>query len=83
KHNADQLRLGANIFAAIGDTLGDGEFYSKSGAHKAHDKNDHIIYDTKTGKLYYDDDGKGGHAAVHFATLEHHPTLDAGDFAIV
>jgi Ca2+-binding RTX toxin-like protein len=55
---------------------------------KAKHANDHFIYNTTTGDLYYDADGKGGKAAIHFATLtdgsrtppQH---LDAGDFLIV
>ena len=83
RHNTDRIRLDDAIFAAIGSSLTKSEFYAKSGATKAHDTSDHIIYNTRNGKLFYDDDSKGGHAAVHFATLSHKPTLDHSDFAIV
>jgi Ca2+-binding RTX toxin-like protein len=83
KHDSDVIALDDAIFSKIGPSLSKGEFYAKAGATKAHDGNDRIIYDKATGKLYYDDDGKGGHAAVLFAKLSGHPTLDAGDFAIV
>jgi hypothetical protein len=85
KHNKDTLALDDAIVAAIGSSLSAGEFYAKSGATKAHDRSDRIIYDTKTGKLFYDDDGNrsGGHAPIHFATLSSKPILDHGDFAIV
>jgi Ca2+-binding RTX toxin-like protein len=50
----------------------------------AHDSNDHIIYDSKTGNLYYDDDGAGGHGQVIFANLANHPTnVSAADFVVV
>ncbi len=42
-----------------------------------------VNYDKKSGKLYYDDDGKGGHAAVHFATLTGHPGIAAADFLVI
>ena len=83
KHDTDKIVLDDAIFSKIGPSLSKGEFYAKAGATKAHDGNDRIIYDKATGKLYYDDDGKGGHAAVLFAKLSGHPTIDAGDFAIV
>ena len=83
KPNADLLQLDDAIFKQIGSSLSSGEFYAKAGATAAHDKDDRIVYDTKTGKLYYDDDGKSGHAAIHFATLSSKPTLDHGDFGIV
>ena len=83
RHNTDVIRLDDAIFAAIGSSLSKGEFYAKGGANKAHDSSDHIIYNTRNGKLFYDDDSKGGHASVHFATLNGKPTLDHGDFAIV
>lgn len=53
------------------------------GATRPHGKTDHIIYDTKSGKLYFDADSKGGAAAILFATLSNRPMLDAGDFLIV
>ena len=58
-------------------------FYARAGATGAHDVSDRIVYDTRSGKLYYDDDGRGGHAAVHFATLSNRSALDHGDFDIV
>jgi autotransporter-associated beta strand protein len=82
-HGDDKILLVAGEFEGFGATLDSGEFYAKSGARKAHDKNDHIIYDTKSGKLFHDDDGKGGHDAVLFARLTNHAHLDAHDFLIV
>ncbi|MEO7224083.1 MAG: calcium-binding protein, partial [Devosia sp.] len=84
-HNTDLIHLGDTIFKTIGPTLDGVEFYAKAQAVKAHDADDRIIYDTSTGKLYYDDDGNkaGGHAAVHFATLSTKPVVDAGDFLVV
>lgn len=85
KHDTDRLQLSKAIFAKIGATLDPTEFFAKKGAVKAHDRDDRIIYDTKSGKLFYDDDGgkKGGHEAVLFATLSSKPALDHGDFVIV
>ncbi len=84
RHNADLLVLDDRIFKAIGAKLNKREFYAGDDADQAHDRNDRIVYDTATGKLYYDADGhRAGHAAVHFATLSGAPALDAGDFLIV
>lgn len=83
KHDQDKLALDDAIFAAIGAKLDKAEFYAKSGASAAHDASDRIVYDSKSGKLYYDADGKGGAAAVQIATLGDAPKLDAGDFLIV
>jgi hypothetical protein len=84
KANTDTLILDDAIFKGIGAKLDAKEFLAKSGATKAADKDDRIIYDTKTGKLYIDADGKSGAASVHFATLTTKPSgLDAADFAIV
>ena len=63
--------------------LRESAFYSADGATKAHDATDRVIYDSAGGRLYFDADGKGGHAAIHFATLEGTPALTAGDFFIV
>ena len=80
-----ESQLDDAIFGAIGPKLQKGEFFGKADASKAHDLNDRIIYDSASGKLYYDDDGNtpGGHAPVLFATLSNKPVLDQGDFIIV
>ena len=50
----------------------------------AGDSNDYILYNTKTGALLYDADGKGSGAAIQFATLSNKPrNLTAGDFLVV
>ena len=85
KHNTDKLALDDAIFKTVGSKLKAKAFYAADGASKAHDKDEGIIYDKKTGKVFWDDDGNkaGGHAAVHFATLTTKPPLDHGDFVIV
>lgn len=41
-----------------------------------------IIYDKLSGKIYYDKDGSGAAAAVHFATVDPGTVLAASDFLI-
>jgi VCBS repeat-containing protein len=83
KHNTDIIALDDRIFTKLAGSLTEAQFYAKAGATKAHDKSDRIVYDSQSGKLYYDDDGKGGHAAVQFAVLSNKAALDFEDFVIV
>lgn len=85
KHDIDLICIDDAIFKAIGAVLDVAEFYAKAGATSARDANDFVIYDTNTGRLFYDADGNkaGGVAAILFATLTGKLALDAGDFAIV
>ena len=76
----DKIALLPSIFGAIGTSLSKGEFFL---GNKAHDKNDHIIYNEKNGKLFYDDDGKGGDAKVQIATLDKHLDLTHHDFQLI
>jgi Ca2+-binding RTX toxin-like protein len=91
-HGHDVIELGGKIFKGIGAALDSGEFYAAKGATKAHDSSDRIIYDTASGKLYYDSDGNkaNGHAAIEFAVLANHASslanhqvITADDFLIV
>lgn len=84
---SDKIRLSKSVFAGINHTgtLTEGEFYAAAGATSAHDANDRIVYNTATGYLYYDADGKGGAAAVAFAQIgsDVHQALAFNDIQIV
>ena len=83
-HDTDKIGLDDAIFGKVGPSLSSGEFYAASGAVKARDSGDRIIYNTANGRLYYDADGiKTASAPIHFATLSSKPALDAGDFVII
>lgn len=81
----DAIRLDHDTFAKLGlGELGRKAFYAARNAHKAEDGNDRIVYDTESGKLRYDKDGKGGHKAKLFAILDDGPNdLSHHDFLIV
>ncbi len=80
----DTVRLENAIFTHITGTrtLTSAQFY-KSAAGVAHDGSDHIIYETDTGKLFYDSNGSAAGGSVHFATISKDLALTAADFFIV
>ena len=49
----------------------------------AKDKNDYLIYNDKTGKLYYDADGSGSKAKVEIATLSKNLKMTYHDFYVI
>jgi Ca2+-binding RTX toxin-like protein len=51
--------------------------------NKALDREDRIIYDKKTGSLYYDKDGTGSAAKVKVATLDKNLKLTHLDFFVI
>jgi len=80
----DTMQLDNAIFTALTTpgTLASAAFYGNDSG-KAHDATDRIIYETDTGKLFYDKDGNGSAAAVQFAVLDTKPGLTNADFFIV
>jgi len=83
----DAIQMSKAVFTGLthlGALTAD-EFYAAAGAKTAHDASDRVIYDTTSGKLYYDADGQGGHAAVQFAVLGSgsHPLLVYSDIQII
>lgn len=81
----DKLHLDDAIFKGLGTAVEAAEFRKGAGITTAANADQHLIYNTTNGALYWDFDGNkaGGVAAVHFATLTDKPALDHLDFAIV
>lgn len=80
----DTIQLENAIFTAIG---GNGVLSSSMFAINmtgfAADADDRIIYESDTGRLYYDADGTGAGAGVHFATLTAGLALTVNDFLVI
>jgi serralysin len=49
----------------------------------AQDSSDRFIYDPDTGRLFFDADGTGARAQIHFATFGAQPFLAASDIFVV
>lgn len=77
----DTVRLDDAVFAGLRLGALPSDAFVKSSSAK--DAEDRIIYDPKTGNLYFDPDGAGGLAQVHFATLTPGLGLTSGDFFVV
>jgi serralysin len=81
RHVDDTIKLSKAIFSKIEKgMLSKGAFWIGA---KAHDKSDRIIYDEKTGALFYDADGAGKkYGTVKFAQLNAKTLLKQDDFFI-
>ena len=84
----DSLWLDNAVFKALGgkgslarpQKLGSDAFAI---ATRAQDREDRIVYDKKSGKLYYDQDGTGSKAQVQIATLTKGLKMTAADFFVI
>lgn len=77
----DTIRLDDAVFTQLRTgRLEASQFHIGSGAH---DGDDRIIYNAKSGALLYDADGSGGAAAQQFATLKAGLALTHADIVIV
>ncbi len=80
---ADLIHLDRTYFSALTvGALSPGAFRANATGMAA-DSTDRIIYETDTGKLFYDANGAGGAAGIHFATLTANLSLNAGDFVVI
>ena len=77
----DSIWLSRGVFSSLpAGSLPETAFRVGSGASTP----DHrIIYESASGRLFFDHDGVGGASQVLFATLTTHPTIDASDFLVV
>jgi Ca2+-binding RTX toxin-like protein len=78
----DSIVLDGTVFTGFGGALTADMFVSGAGLSAAADANDHLIYNTGNGGLYYDADGLGGAAAVKLANLSGAPSLAFADFSL-
>ncbi|MFB9979157.1 beta strand repeat-containing protein [Mesorhizobium kowhaii] len=80
----DTIQVDNAIFAALGGngTLTADQFI-KNTTGLASDGNDHIIYETDTGWLYYDSNGSAAGGSTHFATLAANLAMTNADFVVV
>ncbi|WP_114945451.1 M10 family metallopeptidase C-terminal domain-containing protein [Microvirga calopogonii] len=78
----DTIHLAKSVFAKIAKkgVLKKGEFFVGSAAH---DRDDRVIYNKKTGALFYDPDGTGAKEAIQVATLPKNLKLTNLDFFVV
>jgi Ca2+-binding RTX toxin-like protein len=80
---ADKIRLNHTIFNAIvGTGTLSADQFAANASGTAQDANDRIIYETDTGKLFYDSNGSAAGGAVQFAKLSPGLALTANDFSI-
>ncbi|WP_304611109.1 calcium-binding protein [Microvirga sp. ACRRW] len=82
----DSIHLENKIFTKLGKGSAAGMKFKSDmfvkGPH-ARDREDRIIYDSKTGALYYDKDGTGSAAQIKIATLNKNLKLTYKDFFII
>ena len=79
----DTIQLNDSAFAGLAPgALGSAAFARNAGGN-AQDAADRIIYDSATGQIFYDSDGTGSTAKVHFATITPGLNLTAADFLVI
>jgi trimeric autotransporter adhesin len=82
----DKLALDSRAFRQIGAegfVAGDARFAAGAGLTSGQDASDRIIYNTRTGQLFYDSDGNGAAPSELVATLPGAPALSATDFIVI
>jgi len=85
----DLIRLDANSMPELGASgtfsADDARFHAAAGASSGHDADDRVVYDTASGRLYFDPDGSGAEAPFLIARLDGGAgaaTLAATDIAV-
>jgi len=79
----DTIQLENAIFKALGAKTGVLASAAFNTGKVARDASDRILYDSKSGGVFYDDDGTGAHAAVQIAILGKNLALTNADFVVI
>jgi Ca2+-binding RTX toxin-like protein len=77
----DHLVFDHNVFTALG--VGSFDPAAFVVGTRATTADQHLIYNSVTGALYYDADGVGGAAQVQIATFANKALIDVGDFLLI
>jgi Ca2+-binding RTX toxin-like protein len=86
KSRDDSFQLENSIFTKLGKGSSKGVKFKSDmfvEGKKAQDREDRIVYDKKTGALYYDQDGTGSKAQVKIATITNKTKLYYHDFFVI
>ena len=78
----DTIQLSPGAFGGLSAGALAREAFVRNTTGRAQDASDRIIYESDTGRLYFDIDGNGAAEAVHFATLQKGLALTHADFVI-
>jgi Ca2+-binding RTX toxin-like protein len=79
---ADTIRLENAVFTGLANGTLAGAAFAANTSGNAADSSDRIIYETDTGRLFFDADGNGGAAKVQFAILATGLGLTSADFFV-
>ena len=82
----DAIRLDSAFHSNLGPSgrfaSGDARFWSAPGASSGHDATDRVVYDSASGRLFYDADGNGAAPAQLIAVLQGAPVVTATDIYV-
>lgn len=78
----DTMELDGRAFAGIGNGAVDVTEFKANRSGNATDASDRIVYETDTGKLFYDVDGDGAAQRVQFAVLNPRLGVSEADFLV-
>ena len=77
----DTILLENAVFTGLANgALAAGAFVTGAAAGDADDR---IVYNSATGQIFFDADGSGGGAQIHFATVNAGTVLTASDFTVI
>ena len=80
---SDRIGIEGVWIGEAAGALSQNQFRSGAGVTTANTLDQRVIYNTTTGDLYIDADGKGGVAAVKIAVLDNHAAVVWSDFDIL
>jgi Ca2+-binding RTX toxin-like protein len=78
----DRFLLSDAVFTTLNTGVLLSGYFRANTTGLAQDANDHIIYETDTGELYYDFNGIGAGGGVLFAKLTGLPAIGSADFSV-